>query len=187
MPKAALDPNANWHEILKPLTRDIQATDRKKIALENIQYSIRILARIKMGRRPAGYHQKGWTTAVIWGCAVGMFALCIPLIAIAKSGLILPILVILGASGGTAAVWLPSNQQRKEDILKIQALEERVMTLETIYTTLPEIEKPHHQLLEDRQYVSPFDNSTVYPSSPKLTHPPQFDGYASNHRFKSST
>ncbi len=103
-----------------------------------------------MGRKPPGYNQKGWTTAVIWGCAVGMFALCIPLIAIAKSGLILPVLVILGASGGTAAVWLSPDQQRKENILTIKALEDRVMNLETIYTTLPNIEKPPHLLREDR-------------------------------------
>ncbi|NER78254.1 MAG: hypothetical protein F6K42_01500 [Leptolyngbya sp. SIO1D8] len=90
------------------------------------------------------------TTAVIWGCAVGMFALCIPLTAIANSGPILPILVVLGAVGGTVTVWSSPDKRRREDRLTIQALEDRIMNLETIYTSLPEFEKSPQLLEKDR-------------------------------------
>lgn len=84
-------------------------------------------------------------TAAIWGCAIGMFGICIPLVAITKSGILLPLLVMLGAGGGTAAVWLaPDKRQQAEISLAqtVKALEERVMNLETIYTSLPETSKP---------------------------------------------
>ena len=104
-----------------------------------------------MNRRLAEYRQKSRATAVIWSCAVGMFALCIPLTAVANSGVILPLLVILGASGGTAAVWFSSDKPRKADAMAIKALEDRVMNLETIYTSLPEGDQSLQLLERDRR------------------------------------
>ena len=105
---------------------------------------------MKMSQRSAKHNPKNRTTAVIWSCAVGMFALCIPLTAITGSGALLPILVILGASGGTAAVWLAPEKQRQKDVLAIRALEERIINLETIYTSLPDVEKTPYPLKGDR-------------------------------------
>ena len=84
-------------------------------------------------------------TSAIWGCAVGMLGVCIPLVAITESGVILPLLVILGTCGGTAAVWFePDKRQPEEAHLAqtVKALEERVINLETIYTSLPDVTKP---------------------------------------------
>lgn len=80
-------------------------------------------------------------TAAIWGCAIGMFGICIPLVAITNSGVILPLLVILGAGGGTIAVWFAPDRRQPEVtrlVQTMQALEERIINLETIYTSLPE-------------------------------------------------
>lgn len=84
-------------------------------------------------------------TAAIWGCAVGMLGVCIPLVAITNSGVILPLLVILGAGGGTMAVWLAPDRRQLDDsrlAQTVKMLEERVMNLETIYTSLPENPNP---------------------------------------------
>lgn len=84
-------------------------------------------------------------TAIIWGCSVAMLGICIPLVAVTNSGIILPLLVMLGASAGTAAVWLaPSKRQPDQVYLTqtMQRLKERVMTLEEIYTSLPDTAKP---------------------------------------------
>jgi hypothetical protein len=84
-------------------------------------------------------------TAAIWGCAVGMFGICIPLVAITKSGVLLPLLVVLGAGGGTAAVWFAPDKRQQEALRlnqTVKALEERVINLETIYTSLPGITEP---------------------------------------------
>ncbi len=74
-------------------------------------------------------------TAIIWAFATGMLAICIPLVSMTGSGLILPLAVILGAGVVTAVVWLsPVQQFRKISELTntIQALEQRVMNLETM-------------------------------------------------------
>ena len=74
-------------------------------------------------------------TAIIWAFATGMLAICIPLVSMTGSGLILPLAVIIGAGVGTAVVWLsPVQQFRKISELTntIQALEQRVMNLETM-------------------------------------------------------
>lgn len=97
-----------------------------------------------MSHRSIERDSKVRATAAIWGCAVGMLGICIPLVAITNSGIILPLLVLLSAGGGTAAVWLASDQRQKEEtrlLQTVKALEERVMNLETIYTSLPESSK----------------------------------------------
>lgn len=97
-----------------------------------------------MNHRSIERNSKVRATAAIWGCAVGMLGICIPLVAITNSGIILPLLVLLSAGGGTVAVWLASDQRQKEEtrlLQTVKALEERVMNLETIYTSLPESSK----------------------------------------------
>ncbi|MDJ0677511.1 MAG: hypothetical protein QNJ36_19370 [Calothrix sp. MO_167.B42] len=84
-------------------------------------------------------------TSAIWGCAIGMLGVCIPLVVLTETGIILPLLVILGTGGGTAAVWFaPDKRQQEEASLTqtVKALEERVMNLETIYTSLPGTTQP---------------------------------------------
>ena len=98
-----------------------------------------------MGRKSDEKNPKVRATEAIWGIAVGMFGICIPLVAITDSGVILPLLVALSAGGGTAAVWIaPDKRQQEETDLAqtVKALEERVMNLETIYVSLPDTAKP---------------------------------------------
>lgn len=73
-------------------------------------------------------------TSKIWGFATGMLAICIPLTAVTRSGAILPIVVISGATVGTVAVWRKSNNQSRNPLLtnSIKELEQRVANLETI-------------------------------------------------------
>lgn len=73
-------------------------------------------------------------TQAIWGCAVGMFVLCIPLSALNRGAIILPIAVAVGAGAGTVAIWRSDtrSQQRLESDRIIRLLEERIANLETI-------------------------------------------------------
>lgn len=91
-----------------------------------------------MESQSLGKGSKIGATAIIWGFATGMLAICIPLVSITKSGFILPLVVVLGASGSTAVVWLSSGEStRKISELtdSIRALEQRVINLETIGNT----------------------------------------------------
>ena len=92
-----------------------------------------------MSQKSAEHKLKERTLNMIWGCTVGMFALCIPLSEVTESGLILPILVVLGAVISTAIVWL-TPRYRKSDRPTMTALEERIINLETIYTSLPNVD-----------------------------------------------
>ncbi|MEO1388808.1 MAG: hypothetical protein AAFV85_15835 [Cyanobacteria bacterium J06634_6] len=97
-----------------------------------------------MSRRSSKRNPKIRATATIWGVATGMLAICIPLVPVAGGGIILPLLVVLGAGGGTVAVWLSPEQARKEELRlaeKVEILEERIITLETICTGLLPSEK----------------------------------------------
>ncbi len=98
-----------------------------------------------MGRKSTEKHPKVRATETIWSFAIGMFGICIPLVAITESGVILPLLVALGAGGGTAAVWLAPDKRQQEEVDLVQTmkvLEERVINLETIYVSLPDAAKP---------------------------------------------
>jgi len=83
--------------------------------------------------------------STIWGCAVGMLGICIPLVAISRTGPILPLLVIVGAAVATAIVWSgnvnaastrsdAANEQKEMDELRkrVAELEERLSNVETI-------------------------------------------------------
>ena len=85
-------------------------------------------------------------TTKIWGFAVAMLGICIPLVAVvserAGNGLvaaILPIAVIAGATASTAAVWIfgntssiPSPSHDKQLNQQLEQMEERLANLEMI-------------------------------------------------------
>ena len=73
-------------------------------------------------------------TSRIWAFATGMLAICIPLTAVTRSGAILPIIVISGATVGTVTVWRRSDNQLKTPLSTntIKQLEQRVANLEII-------------------------------------------------------
>lgn len=88
-----------------------------------------------MKRQEDGYGPKIATTAIIWGLATAMLAICIPIVASTGSGVILPLAVILGASGGTVVVWRTKSNRNSEIFeLKnnVSELRQRVVDLETI-------------------------------------------------------
>ncbi len=98
-----------------------------------------------MGHKSSEKTSKVKATSSIWGYATGMLAICIPLVAITESGIILPFLVALSAAGGTAAVWFAPDKRQQEEVhlaQTVKALEERVINLETIYVSLPDVDKP---------------------------------------------
>ncbi|MGF1487141.1 MAG: hypothetical protein ACFBSE_08510 [Prochloraceae cyanobacterium] len=95
------------------------------------------------------------TTAIIWGFATAILGICIPLTAITQSGAILPLSVIIGASGATLAVWRNYSRSHLHKIEQLQnrcvQLETRIIDLETICSRqeLSETEK-FKQLESDR-------------------------------------
>ncbi len=102
-----------------------------------------------MSHQSTECNPKVQATAVIWGRAIAMLAICIPLVAITNSGIVLPLLVILSAGGGTAAVWFAPNRRSQAEFRlsqTVKALEERIINLETIYTSLPEAATPPSML-----------------------------------------
>ncbi len=98
-----------------------------------------------MDHQSAEKDPKVQATGTIWGCAIGMLGVCIPIVAITETGILLPFLVVLGAAGGTASVWLAADKHRQDKVQlaqTVKSLEERVINLETIYVSLPDAEKP---------------------------------------------
>jgi hypothetical protein len=72
-------------------------------------------------------------TQTIWGFATGMFVLCVPLVAIARSAIVIPATVAFGAGIGTIAVWqADSRSRRRPDEQTARSLEERIANLEAI-------------------------------------------------------
>jgi hypothetical protein len=73
-------------------------------------------------------------TTRIWGCAVGMLGICIPLTAVTNSGPILPLGVVAGAAVGTAVVWRSSDKKSQIELApsQLQQIEQRLANLETI-------------------------------------------------------
>ncbi|MBD2204368.1 hypothetical protein H6G33_33595 [Calothrix sp. FACHB-1219] len=77
-------------------------------------------------------------TAKIWGTTVGIFALCIPLSAVTRSGAILPLAALGGAAVGTVVVWRGDDKKSQPNYLaqqQIQLLEARIANLETIVSS----------------------------------------------------
>ncbi|EKU96211.1 hypothetical protein Lepto7375DRAFT_0190 [Leptolyngbya sp. PCC 7375] len=62
-----------------------------------------------------------------------------------QSEILLPFLVALSEAGGTAAVWFAPDKPQQDDVQlsqTVEVLEERIMNLETIYVSLPEVDQP---------------------------------------------
>lgn len=98
-----------------------------------------------MGQKSTEKTSKVKATSSIWGYATGMLAICIPLVVVTESGILLPFLVALSAAGRTAAIWFSPDKPKQEETELTQTmkiLEERVINLETIYVSLPNIDKP---------------------------------------------
>ena len=62
-----------------------------------------------METKPRGIGLKIATTAIIWGFATGMLAICIPIISLTNSGIILPLAVIIATAISTLAIWVNLN------------------------------------------------------------------------------
>jgi hypothetical protein len=76
-------------------------------------------------------------TSRIWGITVGILALCIPLSAVTRSGPVLPLAAITGATASTMAVWR-DHKKSKTNYLKqhqVELLEQRIANLETIISS----------------------------------------------------
>jgi hypothetical protein len=111
-------------------------------------------------QQPAPENTRVKVTSSIWGCAVGMLGICIPLTAIAESGPILPLAVIGGATLGTAAVWageivgLVLNSRRfggstgTDDKQQVDALSGRIQELEERLTNVETIDRFEHHLAQ---------------------------------------
>ena len=88
-----------------------------------------------MARQSEGQVSKVFATAIIWAFATGMLGICVPLVRWTDSGVLLPLIAMLGASGSTLMVWRPPqrrSQQLPEQMANFQTLEQRVKNLETI-------------------------------------------------------
>lgn len=75
------------------------------------------------------------TTLGVWGIATGMLALCIPLVTVTESGVILPLIVILGVSVTTTTIWRRNDLDPVNSIAlssSVKELEQRVANLEVI-------------------------------------------------------
>lgn len=71
-------------------------------------------------------------TAIIWGFATGMLAICIPLSAMTDSGDRLGIAIVIGVSSSTITIWLSHGKpfQQADAAKSVQTLQQRVETLE---------------------------------------------------------
>ncbi len=91
-----------------------------------------------MELQPRGNSPLIGTTAIIWAFATAMLAICIPIVSLTKSGAILPLALILGATVSTVAVWRKSaerNGKISELTNSVSKLQQRVIDLETICST----------------------------------------------------
>ncbi|MBD2250747.1 hypothetical protein [Nostoc parmelioides] len=77
-------------------------------------------------------------TTKIWGLTVGMLALCIPLSAVTRSGAIIPLAALGGATAGTFAIWRADERKSKPHYFsnqEVERLEQRIANLETIVSS----------------------------------------------------
>ncbi|ALF53395.1 hypothetical protein ACX27_11970 [Nostoc piscinale CENA21] len=75
------------------------------------------------------------STTRIWGITVGILAVCIPLSAVTRSGALLPLAAIGGATAGTIAIWRNDEKKSPPGALQsqqLELLEQRIANLETI-------------------------------------------------------
>ncbi|WP_341525761.1 hypothetical protein WKK05_24735 [Nostoc sp. UHCC 0302] len=77
-------------------------------------------------------------TTRIWGLTVGILAICIPLSVATRSGAVLPLVAIGGATVGTVAVWRSNEEKSQTPYLQqqqVELLEQRIANLETIISS----------------------------------------------------
>jgi len=98
-----------------------------------------------MRHQSSGNGYKIAAIAIIWSFATGMLAICIQLVSITKSGMILPLAVILGANWSTGIIWR-SSIQNAELMSNIQPLNEGVVNLEAICSDEVENQKKLKQI-----------------------------------------
>ncbi len=101
-------------------------------------------------------------TQTIWGFATGMFVLCVPLVAIARSAIFIPATVAFGAGIGTIAVWQSDSRSRRRlsDEQTTRSLEERIAILEAI-ASHGELDMQHpFQQLELKDYPTEYKASS---------------------------
>lgn len=107
-----------------------------------------------MARQGEGQVSKVFATAIIWAFGTGMLGICVPLTGLTNSGVLLPLLVILGTSGSTIMVWRPPQPRAghlPEQMASFQTLEQRVKNLETICSS------PEFDLQKSLKQVEPKD------------------------------
>ncbi len=96
-----------------------------------------------MGKRSRKYSDpsqeiKVAATTKIWGLTVGMLALCIPLSAVTRSGPLIPLAALGGATASTLAIWRSDEKKAKAPYLSGQSIEllaQRIANLETIVSS----------------------------------------------------
>ena len=77
-------------------------------------------------------------TGEIWGFTLLMMGVCVPLSAVTRSGAVIPLAAMTGATIGTVAVWRSKEDQTYSQITEIQKtelLEKRIADLETIISS----------------------------------------------------
>lgn len=92
-------------------------------------------------------------TGTIWGIACGMLGICIPLVPLTQSGAMLPVVVVAGATVGTAAVWLGGSRAQRPagPSASEKAMQARVADLEERLASLEVITNFEGRLLEKQQ------------------------------------
>jgi len=85
----------------------------------------------------------------IWGSAVAMLALCIPLGAIFRSS-ILPILIIAGAALVSLYIWQSGSAEREADTSEADALRSKIKELEDRLANVEVINRFEDRLAEKR-------------------------------------
>lgn len=76
-------------------------------------------------------------TTRIWGCTVGILAICVPLSIPLRSSLV-PLAALTGATIGTVAVWRSDDKKYKGNQLapqQVELLEQRLRDLEAIVSS----------------------------------------------------
>jgi hypothetical protein len=127
---------------------------------------------------------KHQTIRTIWGCATGMMGICIPLSAVTNSGPVLPILTVIGAVVGTAAMNRSGEKASKQskqssDLARLEAqhqqqiaeLEERLSNVETIGRFSSYLEEK--ELAQTPLTQEPIARDTLTPSSPSRSSRPR--------------
>ncbi|QLE58669.1 hypothetical protein [Nostoc sp. TCL26-01] len=125
-----------------------------------------------MGKRSPDYNTtsqdfKLTATSKIWGTTVAILALCIPLSAVTRSGALLPLAAIGGATAGTFMIWRSDGKKSQAHYLsraQVELLEQRIANLETI---ISRDEFEIHQKIQHLESGDTSSNHTQFTTSKK--------------------